>query len=158
MPASAAGDTTKDPTARVIITDTVALVPSADHTLNTALSWERGGFSGQLSLNYHNDYVDEYGDSALEDVYVAIRDAFDAAYGDQFTRVFEYYEHRRGREDVVDTPVGLLHPATGRKPPKSDHPGCVRCGAPRVWPGSVHRPRKAPRKAPLSTEFELVFE
>jgi TonB-dependent receptor len=48
----------------------------ADHVFNTALSYDRRGFTGQLSLNYHDDYVDEYGgdagdpDEHFEDVYV----------------------------------------------------------------------------------------
>ena len=31
-----------------------------------------------------------------------VREAFDVAYGDQFTRVFEYYEHRRERVEIID--------------------------------------------------------
>lgn len=34
----------------------------ADHVFNTALSYEKRRFSGQVSLNYHADFVDEYGD------------------------------------------------------------------------------------------------
>ncbi|MGH7460805.1 MAG: TonB-dependent receptor domain-containing protein [Longimicrobiales bacterium] len=48
----------------------------ADHVFNTALSYDRRGFTGQISLNYHDDYVDEYGgdsgdpDERFEDIYV----------------------------------------------------------------------------------------
>ncbi|MQA90404.1 MAG: TonB-dependent receptor [Gemmatimonas sp.] len=45
----------------------------SDHIFNTALSFERWGFSSQLSLNYHGDYVDEYGDEPAEDVFVGSR-------------------------------------------------------------------------------------
>jgi TonB-dependent receptor len=48
----------------------------ARHVLNTALSYERGLFSGQVSLNFHDDYVLEYGgdegtpEERLEDIFV----------------------------------------------------------------------------------------
>jgi len=35
------------------------LLGQADHTLNAALSYERAGFSGQLSFNFVDEYVDE---------------------------------------------------------------------------------------------------
>ena len=47
------------------------------HIFNTALSYERGPFSGQVSLNFHDDYIMEYGgdegtpEERLEDLYVA---------------------------------------------------------------------------------------
>jgi TonB-dependent receptor len=47
------------------------------HIFNTALSYERGPFSGQVSLNFHDDYILEYGgdegtpEERLEDIYVA---------------------------------------------------------------------------------------
>lgn len=46
------------------------------HVFNTALSYERGPFSGQVSLNFHDDYILEYGgdegtpEERLEDIYV----------------------------------------------------------------------------------------
>lgn len=48
----------------------------ARHVLNTALSYERDLFSGQVSLNFHDDYVLEYGgdegtpEERLEDIFV----------------------------------------------------------------------------------------
>jgi TonB-dependent receptor len=48
----------------------------ADHVFNAALSYERGVFSAQVSVNYHDDYLAEYGgdegtpDEAFEDVYI----------------------------------------------------------------------------------------
>ncbi|MBX3146551.1 MAG: TonB-dependent receptor [Gemmatimonadales bacterium] len=40
------------------------------HVANAALSYERRGFSAQLSLNYNDRYVDEYGEEAAEDILV----------------------------------------------------------------------------------------
>jgi TonB-dependent receptor len=46
----------------------------APHVFNTALSYEKGPFSGQVSLNFHDDYVLEYGgdegtsEERLEDI------------------------------------------------------------------------------------------
>ncbi|HKT60789.1 MAG TPA: TonB-dependent receptor [Gemmatimonadales bacterium] len=48
----------------------------APHVFNTALSYEKGPFSGQFSLNYHDNYVLEFGgdegtpEEALEDLIV----------------------------------------------------------------------------------------
>jgi TonB-dependent receptor len=47
-----------------------ALQGQSDHVGNLALSWERGGFTSQVSLNYHDDYVLEYADDAFEDIWV----------------------------------------------------------------------------------------
>lgn len=33
----------------------------ADHVFNVAVSYEKGGFSGQISLNNHNAFIDEFG-------------------------------------------------------------------------------------------------
>jgi TonB-dependent receptor len=33
----------------------------ADHVFNAALSYERRGFSGQVSANYHSDHLDDFG-------------------------------------------------------------------------------------------------
>ena len=41
-----------------------------DNVFNLALSYEKGGFSGQISLNYHDKYVLEYGEEAVEDLFV----------------------------------------------------------------------------------------
>ena len=41
-----------------------------DNVFNIALSYEKAGFSGQLSLNYHDKYVLEYGDDSDSDVFV----------------------------------------------------------------------------------------
>ena len=41
-----------------------------DNVYNFALSYEKGGFSGQLSLNYHDQYVLEYGKASDSDLFV----------------------------------------------------------------------------------------
>ncbi len=41
-----------------------------DNVFNLALSYEKAGFSGQISLNYHDKYVLEYGEDAAEDLFV----------------------------------------------------------------------------------------
>jgi TonB-dependent receptor len=42
----------------------------SDHVFNAALSFERSRLWSQVSLNYHNDYVDEYADDDFEDVFI----------------------------------------------------------------------------------------
>ncbi len=75
-------------------TDSEAELPSgrdarlqgqSDHVFNAALNYERGRFSGQVSTNFHADYVDEYGDEQLEDVYVTDHFQLDASANYQFT-------------------------------------------------------------------------
>jgi len=56
----------------------------ADHIFNAALSYERAGFSGQLSLNYTGEFLDEFaGDGAsadrANDVFIADRWGLDAS-------------------------------------------------------------------------------
>ena len=41
-----------------------------DNVFNVALSYEKGGFSGQISLNYHDKYVLEYGEDSASDLFV----------------------------------------------------------------------------------------
>lgn len=41
----------------------------AESVGNLALSYEKGGFSGRFSLNFHGKYIDEVGGSPEEDVY-----------------------------------------------------------------------------------------
>ena len=53
------------------------LAGQADHAYNAALSYERWGFSGQVSLNYHDEYVDEYGEEPTEDIFVDGRHQLD---------------------------------------------------------------------------------
>ncbi len=40
---------------------TAPLPGQPDHVFNAALSYERRGFSGQISANYHSDHVDDFG-------------------------------------------------------------------------------------------------
>lgn len=53
------------------------LLGQADHTLNAALSYEFGPFSSQVSFNWRDSYIDEYGDDAVEDEYVGDRHQLD---------------------------------------------------------------------------------
>ncbi|MBN2008871.1 TonB-dependent receptor [candidate division KSB1 bacterium] len=41
-----------------------------DNVYNFALSYEKAGFSGQLSMNYHDQYVLEYGEASDSDLFV----------------------------------------------------------------------------------------
>jgi TonB-dependent receptor len=61
----------------------------ADHVFNAALSYERSGFSGQVSLNYTGDFLDEFaGDGAsanrANDVFVDERWGLDFSGSYQF--------------------------------------------------------------------------
>lgn len=65
--------------ANYTFTDSEAELPSgrkarlqgqSDHVFNAAANFERAGFFGQVSGNYHHDYVDEYAGEDYEDVYV----------------------------------------------------------------------------------------
>ena len=42
-----------------------------DNVYNIALSYEKGGFSGQISLNYNDKYVLEYGEDSASDLFVS---------------------------------------------------------------------------------------
>jgi TonB-dependent receptor len=41
----------------------------SEHVANVALSYEKAGFSGQISLNYHGKYLDEVGEDSSTDIY-----------------------------------------------------------------------------------------
>jgi TonB-dependent receptor len=56
---------------------TANLAGQADHAFNAALSYERAGFSGQLSFNFRDSYVDAYGEEEAEDEYVGSRHQLD---------------------------------------------------------------------------------
>ncbi len=53
------------------------LAGQAEHAYNLALSYEKRGFSGQVSLNRIGRYIDELGEDADEDLYVSHRDQID---------------------------------------------------------------------------------
>jgi hypothetical protein len=42
----------------------------ADNVYNLAISYEKYGFSGRLSWNYHDNYLAEIADDPIEDVFV----------------------------------------------------------------------------------------
>jgi TonB-dependent receptor len=54
-----------------------AFAGQAQHSGNLALSYERSGFSGQLSFNFRDSYVDSYGGEAAEDEFVGSRQQID---------------------------------------------------------------------------------
>jgi TonB-dependent receptor len=56
---------------------TANLAGQADHAFNTALSYEWGGFSGQLGFNFRDSYVDAYGEEEAEDEFVGSRHQID---------------------------------------------------------------------------------
>ncbi|NBC16409.1 MAG: TonB-dependent receptor [Bacteroidetes bacterium] len=68
-----------------------ALFPGqADHIANAAVSYERGGFSGQLSLNYTGEFLDEFGGDGVSanranDIFVQERLGLDANATYRFT-------------------------------------------------------------------------
>lgn len=51
------------------IRDDINLPGTAEHTINTSLSYETAKFNARLSLNYTSDYLDELGDEAFFDRY-----------------------------------------------------------------------------------------
>lgn len=56
---------------------TVRLPGQADYVGNASISYERRGFSGRLSLNFHGEYLLEVGEEAAEDVFVDERRQLD---------------------------------------------------------------------------------
>jgi len=62
-----------------------------DHVFNFALSYEKSGFSGQLSLNYHDKYVLEYGETADEDLFVNTHTQLDFSASYQLTKAFKVF-------------------------------------------------------------------
>lgn len=64
----------------------------SDHVFNTALSFERGGFFAQASLNFHNEYVDEYAEEAFEDAFIARHTRIDGTASYRFGRASVFLE------------------------------------------------------------------
>ncbi|HEX9730851.1 MAG TPA: TonB-dependent receptor [Thermoanaerobaculia bacterium] len=56
---------------------TVRLPGQADYVGNASISYERRGFSGRLSLNFHGEYLLKVGEEAAEDVFVDERRQLD---------------------------------------------------------------------------------
>lgn len=46
-----------------------SLPGQAKHIANFALSYEKGGFTGKVSMNMHGKYISEVGETAAEDIY-----------------------------------------------------------------------------------------
>jgi TonB-dependent receptor len=70
---------------------TARLAGQAAHVFNTALSYEKGGFSGQLSLNYNDPFVLEFGSDVVgaeergEDIFMDKHLQLDATTSYRFT-------------------------------------------------------------------------
>jgi TonB-dependent receptor len=70
---------------------TARLAGQAAHVFNTALSYEKGGFSGQVSLNYNDPFVLEFGSDVVgaeergEDIFLDSHLQFDATGAFRFT-------------------------------------------------------------------------
>jgi TonB-dependent receptor len=56
------------------------------HVGNVALSYEKGGFSGRVALNFHGKYVSEVGDEAAADVYYDDHVQLDLAASQRITK------------------------------------------------------------------------
>lgn len=66
----------------------------AQHVVNAALSYEKGGFSGQLSLNFIDDFVDEFGGNVgdrAEDMFIDDRTQFDFSASYRFSSPFSIF-------------------------------------------------------------------
>jgi TonB-dependent receptor len=84
-------------------TDSDAKLPSGDegrfpgqaqHVVNTALSYEKGGFSGQISLNFIDDFVDEFGGNVgdrAEDVFIDNRTQLDFSVSYRFSALMSVF-------------------------------------------------------------------
>ncbi|MBN1543351.1 TonB-dependent receptor [candidate division KSB1 bacterium] len=55
--------------AKVSGRDDVTIPGQASNIANFALSYEKGGFSGRLGMNYHGKYLEELGENADQDIY-----------------------------------------------------------------------------------------
>jgi TonB-dependent receptor len=58
----------------------------AKHVGNLSVWYERYGFSGRLSYNYHGSFVDTVGDSAATDVYYDSHKQMDVSFGQAVTK------------------------------------------------------------------------
>lgn len=61
------------------------------HIGNFALSYERGGFSGRASWNFHGKYIDAVGGSAAQDVYYDNHTQLDVSASQRVTRNIRLY-------------------------------------------------------------------
>lgn len=60
-----------------------ALPGQAEHTGNFAIFYEKYGFSGRLSLNFHNAYIDEVGGGPEEDIFIDGHEQWDLSLSQQ---------------------------------------------------------------------------
>jgi TonB-dependent receptor len=66
--------------------ESASLPGQSRHVGNFALSYEKGGFSGRVALNFHGKYISEVADEAAEDVYYDDRVQLDIAASHRITR------------------------------------------------------------------------
>ena len=61
--------------------ETTRIAGQADQVFNAALSYEKRGFTGQISANYTGSYLDELGDNREEDIFIDDRFQLDLSMG-----------------------------------------------------------------------------
>ena len=66
--------------------ESASLPGQSRHVGNLALSYEKGGFSGRVALNFHGKYISEVGDEAAEDVFYDDRVQLDLAASHRIAR------------------------------------------------------------------------
>ena len=80
-------------------TDSEADLPGRQNTLpgqagdvaNAAISYERGGFSGRISANYHGSYIDEVGEDDDHDIYYDDHLQIDASFTQRIIKNIRAY-------------------------------------------------------------------
>lgn len=68
-----------------------ALPGQAPHTGNFAVFYEKYGFSGRLSLNFHNAYIDEVGEVPEEDIFIDEHKQWDLSLSQQINGRFRVF-------------------------------------------------------------------
>ncbi|MEM8964058.1 MAG: TonB-dependent receptor [Acidobacteriota bacterium] len=80
--------------------DSEAAIPERDDTLfpgqadtvyNLSLSYEKYGFSGRVSLNYHSEYLSEVGGDEASDIFIDERTQLDLSFSQQVTSKVRLY-------------------------------------------------------------------
>ena len=69
----------------------IPLAGQSANMANLAISYEKGGFTGRVGLNYHGKFLYELGESADEDVYYDNHIQWDLAASQQITRGVQFY-------------------------------------------------------------------
>lgn len=93
--------------------DKASLPGQSRHLGNVALTYEKGGFSGRVALNFHGKYISEVGETAANDVYYDNHRQLDLAASQRVSGGLRLYvevnnltnEPLRYYEGVPDRPV-----------------------------------------------------